>query len=348
MDINKSQEKMDDEAIEAAKERSNGADINSVEDGWYLSQPEACYRADGWVASMDLLSGNHQAVEQNYRNNLDLDAQLAQTFGHSALIQGNTELAHEAYRQAIKLENGYIERANNRLALALVYADQGKWEQANDLFQESLELTDDPMTTFLWVDNMVNNIGEESSRAVLTQWSESHPDKQSGPLGLLRLSTPKSTQQTTSSNPILEATENTASSDTEWDLFGDKDDDSTAEENLLSDITTIEDNPAETPTKSLEAVSVSEDWISHKIRTLNNPLEKSATQILGYTYSGEIEKAGALLDNVKGHIHASASLSFAAANYYAAAGKSEEASNALKQTVALAPYMSGYALTLRK
>ena len=70
--------------------------------------------------------------------------------------------------------------------------------------------------------------------------------------------------------------------------------------------------------------------------------------MLGHTYSGNIEQAGKALDTVKGHIHASPELSFAAANYYAMTGKSEEASNALTQTVTLAPYMSGYALTLIK
>ena len=51
MDINNAQAEMEEEEIDAAKERSQGATINSIEDGWYISQPESCYRADGWVAS---------------------------------------------------------------------------------------------------------------------------------------------------------------------------------------------------------------------------------------------------------------------------------------------------------
>ena len=79
-----------------------------------------------------------------------------------------------------------------------------------------------------------------------------------------------------------------------------------------------------------------------------NPKANAALKVLGYTYGGNLEMAGKSLDTVKGHVHASSQLSFAAANYYAMTGKSEEASNALTQMVTLAPYMSGYALTLSK
>lgn len=332
MDINKSQEKMDDEAIEAAKERSNGADTNSVEDGWYLSQPEACYRADGWVASMDLLSGNHQAVEQNYHNNLDLDAQLAQTFGHSALIQGNTELAHEAYRQAIKLENGYVERANNRLALALVYADQGKWEQANDLFQESMVLKQSPLNAMLWYDNAVAQNDVATADALLQQWTASHPQEVSGIIVQLR----NASSRLQALQTVEEVVEEEKSSDTEQ----------------VEETPVVNENAEAiaAATAQLEAAKQSfENWLAHADRWYSsNTNGLNGLKVLGYTYSGDLEKAGALLDTVKGQVHASAPLSFAAANYYAAAGKAEEASNALTQTVALAPQMSGYALTLRK
>ena len=120
MDINNAQAKMEEEDIDAAKERSQGATINSIEDGWYISQPESCYRADGWVASVDLLKGNHDAVESNYRENLDLDSMLAVALGNSALIQGNTELAHEAFRQGLN-SRMVLVNAELRHALALVY-----------------------------------------------------------------------------------------------------------------------------------------------------------------------------------------------------------------------------------
>ena len=340
MDINKAQGKMDEEEIEAAKERSKGADLNSVEDGWYMPQPEACYRADGWVASVDLISGNHEAVSNNYRSNVDLDAQLAQVFGHSELIQGNTERAHEAYRQAIKLENGISERANNRLALALVYADQGKWSQANDLFIESLTLRYNPLNAMLWFDNAVAQNDLATAEKMLQEWITSHPSDVSGIIVQLRnASTALQTLQAAIPEPV-------DNEETEADAKSEKE--AVESEEVVDTIDNSEEIAA--ATLNLEAAQKAFDtWLQNADRWYaENPKANAALTVLGHTYSGNIEQAGKALDTVKGHIHASPELSFAAANYYAMTGKSEEASNALTQTVTLAPYMSGYALTLIK
>ena len=340
MDINKAQGKMDEEEIEAAKERSKGADLNSVEDGWYMSQPEACYRADGWVASVDLISGNHEAVSNNYRSNVDLDAQLAQVFGHSELIQGNTERAHEAYRQAIKLENGISERANNRLALALVYADQGKWSQANDLFIESLTLRYNPLNAMLWFDNAVAQNDLATAEKMLQEWITSHPSDVSGIIVQLRnASTALQTLQAAIPEPV-------DNEETEADAKSEKE--AVESEEVVDTVDNSEEIAA--ATLNLEAAQKAFDtWLQNADRWYaENPKANAALTVLGHTYSGNIEQAGKALDTVKGHIHASPELSFAAANYYAMTGKSEEASNALTQTVTLAPYMSGYALTLIK
>ena len=129
-----------------------------------------------WLGRIvDLLKGNHDAVESNYRNNLDLDSMLAVALGNSALIQGNTRTAHEAFRQGIKLENGSGERAELRHALALVYADQGKLEQANALFQESLELLDNPLNAMMWLDNAIAQTDAESALSMIQEWSKTHP-----------------------------------------------------------------------------------------------------------------------------------------------------------------------------
>ena len=57
-------------------------------------------------------------TEEVYRNKLDLDDKLAVVFGNAALSSGHTVLANEAYRQAIKLEDG--NQTDNRLGLGLV------------------------------------------------------------------------------------------------------------------------------------------------------------------------------------------------------------------------------------
>lgn len=340
MDINKAQSKMDEEDTEAAKERSKGADLNSVEDGWYMSQPEACYRADGWVASVDLISGNHDAVLNNYRSNVDLDARLAQVFGHSALIQGNTELAHEAYRQAIQLENGINERANNRLALALVYTDQGKWSQANDLFLESLELRDYPLNAMLWFDNAVAQNDVATAEKMLQEWIASHPSYVSGIIVQLRNAY---TTLQTLQVPTPAQIEN---EETEADAKPEKE--AVESEEVVETIDNSEEIAA--ATLNLEAAQKAFDtWLQHADRWYaGKPKAYAALKVLGHTYSGNFELAGKSLDTVKGHVHASSELSFAAANYYAMTGKPEEAANALTQTVTLAPHLSGYALTLSK
>ena len=101
---------------------------------------------------------------------------------------------------------------------------------------------------------------------------------------------------------------------------------------------------------NLEAAQKAFDtWLQHADRWYaGKPKAYAALKVLGHTYSGNFELAGKSLDTVKGHVHASSELSFAAANYYAMTGKPEEAANALTQTVTLAPHLSGYALTLSK
>ena len=121
--------------VDELKAKSAGQPVNSVADGWFLSQPEECYLADGLIASIHFINGELMKTEEVYRNKLDLDDKLAVVLGNAALSSGNTVLANEAYRQAIKLEDG--NQINNRLGLGLVYADQGNWGQADQLFEGS-------------------------------------------------------------------------------------------------------------------------------------------------------------------------------------------------------------------
>ncbi len=334
MDINKAQEGMDEEETEAAKAKSEGADLNSVEDGWYISQPEACYRADGWVAFTDLLSDNHDAIEKNYRDNLDLDARLAQAFGHSALSQGKTELAHEAYRQAVKLENGWQERSANRVNLALVYADQGKWDQASELFQESLELNDSALNAILWFDNAVAQSDADSALKMIQNWAAGHPNKASAIIVELRHH-----QQTLTSlqTELAELQPNAEDTDEAAEV-------SPENAERITELTAQIETTNQHLTTASNAFAA---WTAHADRWYaSNQQYAKAMKVLGYTYSGQLDKAGAELDAVKGKVGLISSLSFAAANYYAVAGKTEEANQALKQATILAPYAAGLAMTL--
>jgi len=335
MEINKAQGKMESEDIDAAKERSKDADINSVEDGWYISQPEACYRADGFVAAVDMLNGKHDAVESNYRSNLDLDAKLALVFGNSALSQGKTELAHEAFRQAIKLENGEMERAYARHALALVYTDQGKWEQANALFQESLEIMDNPLNAMMWLDNAIAQMGADEAIKMIQDWSASHPAHHASRVAELRYWS----TLVTSLTPVTAETEGEG-------------------EEAAVDVERTEEEQAALDAKAeqLAAATASFDaatkafgnWVANVDRwKYNTPESALSAKIIGYTYAGDLTQAGQLLDSVKGKVNSNASLTFAAANYYALSGKSDEATAAMKQLSALQPHFSGSAIAAK-
>ena len=186
MDINKAQDKMKKEDQDAAKEKSKDAPVNSVTDGWYISQPSGCYVAEGYIGYIDMINGKFDDVQSNYRQNMDLDVNLARAFGNASLIQGDTASAHEAYRQAIRFEDGAYERSLNRLGLAIIYADQGKWEQADGLFREAMELSRDILTVQIWMDNAKNVLGTEAAEKQLMDWIASHPNHAAAHIALLR------------------------------------------------------------------------------------------------------------------------------------------------------------------
>jgi len=332
MDINNAQSDMEEEEIDAAKERSKDAAVNSVEDGWYISQPEGCYRADGLVAAIDLLNGNHEAVEQNYRNNLDLDAMLAMTYGNSALQQGKTELAHEAYRQAIKLEANPGERALNRHGLALIYADQGKWEQANALFQESMEFEDNLIFAMMWLNNAIAQSDAQTGIALLQEWSAKNPTHLSSRLAELQYWSTEVDTLNAELNPTpAESVEGEEESK----------EDAPAVEPTEEEIAAKADKEASlaAATASLEAAKTSVlNWLELADRTLfQHPLICEGRKALAYSYLGEFDKAEAILDTTKDYVSTDSALSFAAANYYALTGQSEKSAESMEQFVRLMP-----------
>lgn len=340
MDINKAQGKMEEAEIKAAKERSSGADNIIVVDGWYISQPEVCYRADGWVATVDLLNGNHDAVEQNYRNNLDLDALLAMIFGNSALQQGKTAVAHEAYRQAVKLEDSLGERALNRHGLALIYADQGKWEQANDLFQESMQYDDHTISAMMWLNNAIAQSDAETGLALLQEWSATHPNHLSSRLAELQYWSVEVAALTAELNP--EPVEN---------VEGEAENSAPLVEPTEEDIAAKADKTeqlAAANTSLEQAKTAVSNWLSSADQTLFiYPYLRDGRKILAYSYLGEFDKAVAILESVKGHVSTDPALSFAAANYYALSGQSEKSAESMEQFIRLMPHMAGAALAVQ-
>ena len=331
MDINKAQGKMDEEEVEAAKEAGKGKEINSTDDGWYISQPGSCYIADGSVAHMDLLLGNHEAVEENYRENLDLDASLAQALGNTALVQGKTELAHEAYRQAILLENGRAERGENRFGLALVYADQGKWEQADALFREAMGLKSHSLITYLWADQMRTVLGEEKTIQNIEELIKDAPRYTAAKLALLR---EYHVQLNSLSAQIIDLEQK------KLNEAGEIDENVQAEINALNAKKTDINAKQKQAQKETEAHFREIDFIHS-----NNPLFKLSAQIEFYTLVGQLEEAEKLAKEASPYTESY--LSLAKANLYSMQGKSEEAQKELKKAVTLYPSFAGHALFLK-
>ena len=328
MDINKAQDGMKDEEIDAAKELSKDAALNSVDGGWYISQPDSCHIADGLVASIDLAQGKNDAVEKNYHENLDLDAGLARTFGNSSLIQGNTELAHEVYRQAVGLENGRTERSLNRLGLALIYADQGKWTQSDELFQEVMVSSKDSLIPQLWADNLRANVGAEKTLETLHAWNDAHPLDGEGKIALLREYQIQIflAQEELDLIPITEELQEEVDSP-----------ELTAQKELLSGL----ENDAKKAQEDMKGyfADVSRLYRFH-------PNQRATLEIDYALFSGDTAKAETLLaDALK--TSTAKGLFLSQANLYAQNGQVDKAEEALKKAASLAPSHAGYSLFLK-
>ena len=343
MDINKAQADMKDEDVEAAKALSKDADINSVEGGWFLSQPERCYVADGKVAGVDLTLGNHTSVEENYRSNLDLDDGLARAFGNSALAQGKTELAHEAYRQAIQLEDTKVDRALNRFALALVYADQGKWEQANNLFGESLEIEDDVLISAIWLDNAIAQSDVATATSALRDWADAHPTHSGVRLALLRQLTnernalaaqlaEESTVEETEETEAIEEIEDTENTEVPTE------EETTEQTDLAAQLEKANQDLAAAQEQASQWMDNFSAWYS------TDPMTRDAHTLWFWIYTGELDAAQDLLNHRQTDLQDVASFNFAAANLYALQGKTEEAQQALERAASLASHHPGFAL----
>ena len=100
-----------------------------------------------------------------------------------------------------------LVNAELRHALALVYADQGKWEQANALFQESLELLDNPLNAMMWLDNAIAQTDAESALSMIQEWSKSHPTQSATRIAELRYWTMESAALTAELGSLTAGTE---------------------------------------------------------------------------------------------------------------------------------------------
>ncbi len=140
------------------------------------SQPEACIAADGLLARIEFLAGNHSAVESLYRDRFDIDPYLADIYGVSALASGQTERAHEAVRQAIILEWRSGPDAYRRLALAEAFAKSGDLASAQKVLDRAVVLSpDDIVVMDRWRANSNALVGDKLTLQALNEMSEARP-----------------------------------------------------------------------------------------------------------------------------------------------------------------------------
>ena len=157
---------------------NKGSGLNVDEEGKSTDPaeaPGACFVADGHLAQAMLVKGDLDGVEQAYRAHLDLDPGLALAYGNASLRTGEIARAHEALRQAMRLESG--PDALNRLALGVAYVQQDDFTSATELFQRAAELdSDDPMAVSLWLDAVRRGQGNAAAADQAKAWATSRPD----------------------------------------------------------------------------------------------------------------------------------------------------------------------------
>jgi tetratricopeptide (TPR) repeat protein len=343
MDINNAQGEMKEGEIESAKERSKEKAINTVENGWYITQPDSCYIADGYTGYTQMLLGKYDQVESLYREQLDLDGNLARALGNTALLSNNTELAHEAYRQAIQMENGRGERRINRIGLALIYADQGKWEQANNLFMEAMDLefrsANDLLTPQIWLDHLRHFDGNDAALTAIDKWVASHPTDLDSHIARLREYTLQMNSQ--SSGLIQEEQPNTEDSIEELDSEGSE---TIADKNTPLPSEKLTEGFAKATAEAKTAFAKFEESSNGNGLALSRT-NHYALYIQYLAYSGDLDKAEEVLNSLGERYHPQ--LSIAAANVYALQGRSEEALSALQTAARHNPSHPGYALLLK-
>lgn len=143
--------------------------------GWTYDQPDSCREADALLPVAAFFNGKDIDVfTSNYYKNLDLDDQLARVTGNYALLQGNHQLANEAYRQAMILEA--TPDPLNRLGLALYFADIGNWNDAKALFEEVIFIDHmDFLSALLYVENLRANEGDKAVLSMMEDFLKKIP-----------------------------------------------------------------------------------------------------------------------------------------------------------------------------
>jgi tetratricopeptide (TPR) repeat protein len=139
------------------------------------SQPDSCDAADGYLARLELLKGNFEAVGTLYDTTFDLDTYVADIQGAAALVSGEPQKAQAALRQAIKREWHTGPVASRRAALAQAYIALDDRQTADDLLSRGLELSDSIVLHDQWIENSLELRGLGPTIKLAKERAEQRP-----------------------------------------------------------------------------------------------------------------------------------------------------------------------------
>jgi tetratricopeptide (TPR) repeat protein len=139
------------------------------------SQPDSCDAADGYLARLELLKGNFEAVGTLYDTTFDLDTYVADIQGAAALVSGEPQKAQAALRQAIKREWHTGPVASRRAALAQAYIALDDRQTADDLLSRGLELSDSIVLHDQWIENSLELRGLGPTIQLAKERAEQRP-----------------------------------------------------------------------------------------------------------------------------------------------------------------------------
>ena len=133
----------------------------------------ACHTADGYLAAAQFGTGEVVAVGDLYRNHFDLDHALATITGNALITRGELAHAVEPLRQSLKLPG---PNPHARLALGVVYAQQGDWAAAEKLMMRANAGRNDVQSMLVWSDALADAKGHEARVDALMAIVKSYPD----------------------------------------------------------------------------------------------------------------------------------------------------------------------------
>ena len=134
---------------------------------------DSCHTADGHLAAAKFATGQVVAIGDLYRRHFDLDRTLATVTGNALITRGEFTNAVEPLRQSLKIPG---PNPKARLALGVVYAEQGDWAAAEKLLMRANAGQDDVQSFLVWSDALAAAKGDDVRVEALRALVKSYPD----------------------------------------------------------------------------------------------------------------------------------------------------------------------------